>query len=90
LNPTSKQLYDSNDFTVIRKLHYSPTDTILTVDVAIFINGLPVLTMELKNHFTGQTFENARVQYQNDRDPWDLLFKPKRCAVHLAVLPKSA
>lgn len=85
LNPTAKRLYDYNDFTVIRQLHYSPTDTMLSVDVVIFINGLPVLTMELKNHFTGQTIENAKAQYQNDRDPKDLLFKPKRCAVHLAV-----
>lgn len=85
LNPTAKKLYETNDFTVIRQLHYSPVDTKLSVDVAIFINGLPVLTMELKNHFTGQTIENAKAQYQNDRDPKDLLFKPKRCAVHLAV-----
>lgn len=85
LNPTAKELYDKNDFTVTRQLHYSPTVTMLSVDVAIFINGLPVLTMELKNHFTGQTVENAKAQYQNDRDPKDLLFKPKRCAVHLAV-----
>lgn len=85
LNPTAKQLYEANDFTVIRQLHYSPTDTMLSIDVALFINGLPVMTMELKNHFTGQTIENAKAQYQNDRDPKDLLFKPKRCAVHLAV-----
>ena len=85
LNPTAKQLYEANDFTVIRQLHYSPTDTMLSIDVALFINGLPLVTMELKNHFTGQTIENAKAQYQNDRDPKDLLFKPKRCAVHLAV-----
>lgn len=85
LNPTAKQLYEANDFTVIRQLHYSPTDTMLSIDVALLINGLPVVTMELKNHFTGQTIENAKAQYQNDRDPKDLLFKPKRCAVHLAV-----
>lgn len=85
LNPTAKQLYEANDFTVIRQLHYSPTDTMLSIDVALFINGLPVVTMELKNHLTGQTVENAKAQYQNDRDPKDLLFKPKRCAVHLAV-----
>lgn len=85
LNPTAKRLYEDNDFTVIRQLHYSPTDTMLSIDLALFINGLPVVTMELKNHFTGQTVENAKAQYQNDRDPKDLLFKPKRCAVHLAV-----
>lgn len=85
LNPTAKRLYEDNDFTVIRQLHYSPTDTMMSIDLALFINGLPVVTMELKNHFTGQTVENAKAQYQNDRDPKDLLFKPKRCAVHLAV-----
>lgn len=85
LNPTAKKMYAENDFTVIRQLHYSSTDPMLSIDVALFINGLPVATMELKNHFTGQTIENAKAQYQNDRDPKDLLFKPKRCAVHLAV-----
>lgn len=85
LNPTAKRLYEDNDFTVIRQLHYSPTDTMLSVDVVLFLNGLPIVTMELKNHYTGQTVENAKAQYQNDRDPKDLLFKPKRCAVHFAV-----
>lgn len=85
LNPTAKRLYEDNDFTVIRQLHYSTSDAMLSIDLALFINGLPVVTMELKNHFTGQTVENAKAQYQNDRDPKDLLFKPKRCAVHLAV-----
>lgn len=85
LNSTAKKQYAANDFTVIRQLHYSATDPMLSVDVALFLNGLPILTMELKNHFTGQTIENAKAQYQNDRDPKDLLFKHKRCAVHLAV-----
>lgn len=85
LNPTAKRFYEDNDFTVIRQLHYSPTDTMLSVDVVLFLNGLPIITMELKNHYTGQTVENAKAQYQNDRDPKDLLFKPKRCAVHFAV-----
>lgn len=85
LNPTAKRLYEDNDFTVIRQLHYSPADTMLSVDVVLFLNGLPIITMELKNHYTGQTVENAKAQYQNDRDPKDLLFKPKRCAVHFAV-----
>lgn len=85
LNPTAKETYVKNDFTVIRQLHYSASDPDLSLDVALFLNGLPIVTMELKNHYTGQTIENAKVQYQNDRDPRDLLFKPKRCAVHLAV-----
>ena len=85
LNPTAKRLYEDNDFTVIRQLRYSHTNTMLSIDIVLFLNGLPIITMELKNHYTGQTVENAKAQYQNDRDPKDLLFKPKRCAVHFAV-----
>lgn len=69
LNPTAKETYVKNDFTVIRQLHYSASDPDLSLDVALFLNGLPIVTMELKNHYTGQTIENAKVQYQNDRDP---------------------
>lgn len=85
LNPTAKRLYEDNDFTVIRQLHYSTTNTMLSVDIVLFINGLPIITMELKNHYTGQNIEDAKAQYRNDRDPKELLFKPKRCAVHFAV-----
>lgn len=85
LNDTAKKYYADNDFTVIRQLHYSLTDTMLSVDVVLFLNGMPIITMELKNHYTGQTIENAKHQYKTDRDAKDLLFKPKRCAVHLAV-----
>ena len=46
---------------------------------------LPLITMELKNHYTGQTVENAVKQYQTDRDPKAPLLAPKRCAVHFAV-----
>lgn len=51
----------------------------------VSLNGLPLITMELKNHYTGQTVENAVKQYQTDRDPKDPLLAPKRCAVHFAV-----
>lgn len=84
LNPTAKKLYEDNDFTVIRQLYYS-SDSRNSIDVVLFLNGLPIVTMELKNHLTHQTVDNAIAQYQNDRDPKDLLFRPKRCAVHLAV-----
>ena len=53
------------------------------------LNGLPIMTMELKNHYTDQTIENAIKQYQNDRNPKEdtsaLLLMKKRCAVHFAV-----
>ena len=84
LNPTAKKLYEQNIFCVTRQLFYSKENSD-SLDVMVSLNGLPVLTIELKNHYTNQTVENAVKQYQNDRDPKDLLFAPKRCAVHFAV-----
>lgn len=84
-NESAKVAYAQNDFTVVRQLHYSQQNTDLSIDVVLFLNGLPIITMELKNHYTGQTVQNAIYQYQHDRDAKELLLKPKRCAVHLAV-----
>lgn len=84
LNPSAKVAYESNIFGVIRQLEYSKLNT-NAIDVAIFINGLPLATFELKNHYTNQTVENAISQYQTDRDPKEFILMPKRCAVHFAV-----
>ena len=59
LSETAKRMYALNKFTVIRQLHYSQTDTKLSVDVVLFINGLPIITMELKNSLTVQTSADA-------------------------------
>ena len=83
-NETAKKLYSENIFGVIRQVRYSLKNE-NAIDVVLFINGLPIITMELKNHYTKQTVENAIHQYRTDRDPKELLLKPKRCAVHLAV-----
>lgn len=85
LSVTAQAEYRKNKFCVIRQLHYSLQDTRLAVDVVIFINGLPIITMELKNNATCQDTTHAVAQYRTDRDPKDLLFMPKRCAVHFAV-----
>lgn len=85
LNESAKIDYAKNRFGVIRQLHYSKIESKDAVDFVVFMNGLPILTCELKNHYTGQTVENAIKQYQTDRDPRELLFAKKRCAVHLAV-----
>lgn len=85
LNESAKIDYAKNRFGVIRQLHYSTVESKDAVDFVIFMNGLPLITCELKNHYTGQTVENAIKQYQTDRDPKELLFAKKRCAVHLAV-----
>lgn len=84
LNPTAKILYNKNIFCVTRQLFYSKENS-NSIDVMLSLNGLPIITMELKNHYTRQTVENAVKQYQNDRDPSDPLLAPKRCAVHFAV-----
>ena len=55
------------------------------IDFVLFINGLPLATFELKNNFTGQTYENAIAQDRTDRDHKELLLQKKRCAVHFAV-----
>ena len=84
-NPSAKEAYEKNCFGVIRQLHYSKIDANDAIDFAVFINGLPLATFELKNHYTRQTVENAIKQYKTDRDPKEKLLRPKRCAVHFAV-----
>ena len=68
-----------------RQVHYSPRNPNLSLDLTLFINGLPVITFELKNNLTKQTVEDAVEQYKRDRDPREDLFRPGRCAAHMAV-----
>ena len=84
-NVQAKIMYEKNIFSVTRQLHYSQDATKLSLDLCIFINGLPVITMELKNQLTKQNTEDAVRQYKEDRDPRDILFSFKRCAAHFAV-----
>jgi len=84
-NEKAKELYSQNIFSVTRQLQYSMDNTKLALDMAIFINGLPVITFELKNKITKQTVEDAVQQYKRDRDSRELLFQFGRCAVHFAV-----
>ena len=84
-NEKSKQMFEKNIFSVTRQLRYSIDASKLALDLCLFINGLPVITIELKNHFTGQTTTDAVEQYKEDRSPRDTLFSFKRCMVHFAV-----
>ncbi|HOF58921.1 MAG TPA: DEAD/DEAH box helicase family protein, partial [Syntrophorhabdaceae bacterium] len=84
-NVQAKIMYEKNIFSVTRQLHYSQDATKLSLDLCIFINGLPVITMELKNQLTKQNTEDAVRQYKEDRNPRDILFSFKRCAAHFAV-----
>ena len=84
-NESAAELNAKNRFSVTRQVHYSPKNTGLSLDLALFINGLPILTFELKNNLTKQTLEDAVKQYMTDRDPREDLFRTGRCAAHMAV-----
>jgi type I restriction enzyme R subunit len=85
-NPESVARYAANRLSVVRQLKYS-TRNANTLDLALFINGLPVADAELKNG-TGQTTSDAVSQYQTDRDPADAWFQT-RSVVHFALDPNT-
>ena len=68
-----------------RQLHYSRDETQRSLDMGMFINGLPVFTFELKNRLTKRTVNDAIRQYQLDRNPREPLFRFGRCVAHFAV-----
>ena len=85
-NETAAYLHTQNRFSVTRQLRYSVRSKNRSVDLALFVNGLPVATMELKNNLTGQTYKHAIEQYKNTRNPrQEPLFRSGRCAVHFAL-----
>ncbi len=84
MNPEHKILYGKNRFSIVRQLKYSKKNE-NSLDITIFLNGIPIITSELKNSLTGQFVEQAIKQYKNDRDPKEPLFHFKRCLVHFAV-----
>lgn len=84
-NVKAEDQYKTNIFSVTRQLRFSKDETRLALDLCLFINGLPVMTFELKNNFTKQNYEDAIQQYRRDRDKRELLFMFGRCMVHFAV-----
>ena len=84
-NTAAVERFAANVFSVTRQLRYSRNESQLALDLALFINGLPVATFELKNRLTKQTVADAVQQYMRDRDPRELLFQFGRCLVHFAV-----
>lgn len=89
-NAKAEERFAANIFSVTRQLRYSKDETQLSLDLCIFINGLPVATFELKNNLTKQTCHDAILQYQRDRNPKELLFHFARCMVHFAVDDQEA
>jgi len=88
LNPETQRLYRANVFSVARQLHYSLKDPDKSLDLGLFLNGIPLFTAELKNPLTGQTVEHAIRQYMFDRDPREPLLAFRRCLAHFAVDPE--
>ncbi len=85
MNKELSALYGKNNLQITRQLKYSLSNE-NSIDMVIFLNGLPIVTMELKNPLTGQTYKNAISQYRNDRAPKELLLSfKKRVLVHFAV-----
>lgn len=90
LNPETLARYGKNVLAVTRQVRFSDKHPRLSVDLLLSVNGLPAATAELKNPFTGQTVEDAKTQYREDRDPREPLFAFKRRAlVHFAVDPDA-
>lgn len=84
-NAGAVERFACNRFSVTRQLAYSRDEQRRSLDLALFVNGLPVATFELKNSLTKQTVEDAVAQYKRDRLPAEPLFAFGRCVVHFAV-----
>ncbi|MGI8407708.1 MAG: type I restriction endonuclease, partial [Actinomycetota bacterium] len=89
LNPELQNLYEGNMFSVVRQLRYSAKNE-NSLDVVLFLNGLPIFTAELKNPLNGQDVNNAIHQYRHDRDAREPLLTFGRCLSHFAVDPLVA
>jgi len=85
LNPELEARYEANRVGITRQLHFSKTSE-KSLDVALSINGIPVVSVELKNPMTGQAVDDALRQYRNDRHPREPVFAFKhRMLVHFAA-----
>ena len=84
LNEKDNELYKKNIVSVTRQFYFSAS-TNETIDMVVSVNGIPVIALELKNQFTGQTYENAIVQYKK-RDFKEKIFRLNyRFLVYFAV-----
>lgn len=85
INYDTVNLYAKNICECVRQLHYSVNNN-NSLDTVLFINGFPLVTLELKNQYTGQDVNNAVRQYKEDRDCNEPIFLfNERCLVHFAV-----
>ena len=84
-NEELEEKYEANILRVVRQVYYSK-DNQKSIDIVLFLNGIPVSTIELKTDFT-QNIQDAIIQYKKDRLPKGepLLEFKKRCLVHFAL-----
>ena len=87
LNEELQRLHAANLFSVVRQLRFSEQGE-ESLDLVLFLNGIPIFTAELKNPLNGQDVENATRQYRTARDPREPLFAYGRCLAHFAVDPE--
>ena len=82
----TRKKFSQNQFSITRQLTYSTQNPSLEIDMVIFINGLPIITIELKNSAMSGYGQSAKYhginQYKKDRDPKDRLLNFARCLVH--------
>jgi type I restriction enzyme, R subunit len=84
-NKTQSENFSKNRFLLVRQLHYSPHSN-KSIDIVLFLNGIPIITIELKNQLTGQTVLNSDHQYRFDRNPKnEPLLEFQRCLCHFSV-----
>ncbi|WP_111672506.1 type I restriction endonuclease subunit R [Algoriphagus litoralis] len=83
-NASANSLYQANRFSVMRQVYFSPLNK-KSLDLVVFINGIPIISFELKNELTKQNVEHAIKQYKTDRDPNEELFRLGRLMVNFAV-----
>ena len=84
LNPEHQELYKKNKLITVRQLKYSRHNE-NSIDMGIFINGIPIMLLELKNTLTGQNHNDGIKQWKFDRDPKEPLFRFKRNLVYFSV-----
>ena len=89
LNEELQRLHGANLFAVARQLHFSERTAGQSVDLGLFLNGIPIFTAELKSPWKGQNAGDAIRQYKDDRDPREPLFAYGRCLAHFAVDPEQ-
>jgi len=83
-NIKDRKYFKADIFSITKELSYTENSR-NRLDLVIFINGLPIITLELKNAYTNQAVQDSIRQYKNHRDPKDKIFNFARCLVHFAL-----